>query len=127
MQYYMRRWNNVFIEVYELFKIGFPVFNECKALMMKEFKNVSKEDTIMNFSKSYGPETKMYRDIVMKANLADLRYLYQYGKPIGDNELKSAEFLSNYPNEKIDILSKSIANAFIRGYELGAKIPMLLR
>ncbi|MCK5050157.1 MAG: aminopeptidase [Candidatus Cloacimonetes bacterium] len=121
MQYYMRRWNNVFIEVYKLFKIGFPVFNECKALMMKEFKNVSKEDTIMNFSKSYGPETKMYRDIVMKANLADRRYLYQYGKPIGDNELKSAEFLSNYPIEKIDILAKSIAKAFIRGYELAKK------
>ena len=121
MQYYMKRWNNIFIEVYELFKKGLPVFDECKALMMKEFKNVSKEDTILNFSKSYGPNTKMYRDIVMKCDLADLRYLYQYGKHIGDNELKSAEFLSNYPSKKINILSKAIAKAFIRGYDLAKK------
>ncbi len=121
MQYYMKRWNKVFIEVYELFKKGLPVFDECKTLMMKEFKNVSKDDTILNFSKSYGPNTKMYRDIVMKCDLADLRYLYQYGKHIGDNELRSAEFLSNYPNEKIYILSKAIAKAFIRGYELAKK------
>ena len=121
MQYYMKRWNNVFIEIYELFKKGLPVFDECKALMMKEFKNVSQDDTILNFSKSYGPETKMYRDIVMKVDHSDLRYLYQYGKPIGDNELKSAEFLSNYPDEKINILSKAIAKAFVRGYELAKK------
>jgi len=121
MQYYMKRWNEVFIEVYELFKKGLPDLDNCKALMMKEFKNVSKEDSILNFSKSYGPNTKMYRDIVMKVDHSDLRYLYQYGKPIGDNELKSAEFLSNYPDEKINILSKAIAKAFIRGYELAKK------
>jgi aminopeptidase len=121
MQYYMLRWNKVFIEVHNLFKKGLPVFNECKNVMMGEFKKLSKEDTKMNFAKSYGPATKMYRDIVMKADLSDFRYLYQYGKHIGDNELKSAKFLSNYPSDKINILAKAIADAFIRGYELAKK------
>ncbi|MBT3756235.1 MAG: hypothetical protein HOG24_08160, partial [Candidatus Cloacimonetes bacterium] len=121
MQYYMLRWNKVFIEVHNLFKKGLPVFNECKNVMMGEFKKLSKEDTKLNFAKSYGPATKMYRDIVMKADLSDFRYLYQYGKHIGDNELKSAEFLSSYPNDKINVLAKAIADAFIRGYELAKK------
>ena len=121
MQYYMLRWNKVFIEVHNLFKKGLPVFNECKNVMMGEFKKLSKEDTKLNFAKSYGPATKMYRDIVMKADLSDFRYLYQYGKHIGDNELKSAKFLSNYPSDKINILAKAIADAFIRGYELAKK------
>ncbi|MBT4333118.1 MAG: aminopeptidase [Candidatus Cloacimonetes bacterium] len=121
MQYYMLRWNKVFIEVHNLFKKGLPAFDECKNVMMGEFKKLSKEDTKMNFAKSYGPATKMYRDIVMKADLSDFRYLYQYGKHIGDNELKSAKFLSNYPSDKINILAKAIADAFIRGYELAKK------
>jgi aminopeptidase len=121
MQYYMLRWNKVFIEVHNLFKKGLPAFDECKNVMMGEFKKLSKEDTKLNFAKSYGPATKMYRDIVMKADLSDFRYLYQYGKHIGDNELKSAEFLSSYPNDKINVLAKAIADAFIRGYELAKK------
>jgi aminopeptidase len=121
MQYYMLRWNNTFIEVNNLFKEGLPTFEECKKIMMGEFKKLSKEDTKLNFTKSYGPATKMYRDIVMKADLSDFRYLYQYGKHIGDNELKSAEFLSSYPSDKINILAKAIAKAFIRGYELAKK------
>ncbi|MBT4575456.1 MAG: aminopeptidase [Candidatus Cloacimonetes bacterium] len=117
----MLRWNKVFIEVHNLFKKGLPAFDECKNVMMGEFKKLSKEDTKMNFAKSYGPATKMYRDIVMKADLSDFRYLYQYGKHIGDNELKSAKFLSNYPSDKINILAKAVADAFIRGYELAKK------
>ena len=121
MQYFMERWNNVFIEVFELFQEEFPSFDECKTIMMKEYKNVTLIDSIINFAKSYAPETKMYSEIVMNTDLSDLRYLYQYGRPVGENELKSAEFLSNYPDEKINILAKAVSVAFIRGYELAKK------
>ena len=121
MQYYMLRWNNVFIDVIELFKAGIPAYKDCRKLMLSEFKKMNKEDSILNFTKNYGPDTVMYRDIVMNADLNDPRYLYQYGKHIGSNELQTSKFLSSYPNKKIEILADSVAKAFIRGYDLAKK------
>ncbi|HPR18411.1 MAG TPA: aminopeptidase, partial [Candidatus Cloacimonadota bacterium] len=63
----------------------------------------------------------IYRSIVMNADLSDLRYLYQYGKNISKNEIETAKFLLDYPQEKIDKLAETIAHAFIRGYELAEK------
>jgi len=111
----------VFIEVCALFQNSVPAIDDCRILMMRVFNNTNKDDVVMNFAKSYGPETIMYRNILMNADHSDLRYLYQYGKHIGENELKSAEFLSSYPDEKINILARAIAEAFIRGYELAKK------
>jgi len=57
----------------------------------------------------------------MNADLNDIRYLYQYGRNITNNEIKTAEFLKDYPQEKINVLSGAITKAFIRGYDLAKK------
>lgn len=54
-------------------------------------------------------------DIIMESDLSDLRYLYQYGDYISENEVKIAEFLNSLPEDKI----QSMADTFTEGYRLG--------
>ncbi|MCD7982357.1 MAG: aminopeptidase [Clostridiales bacterium] len=54
-------------------------------------------------------------DIVMNADLADLRYLYQYGLPVGESDLATAAFLSRLPEEQI----QAMADTYTEGYRLG--------
>ncbi|MCM1157487.1 MAG: aminopeptidase [Bacteroidales bacterium] len=57
-------------------------------------------------------------DIVMKSNLADLRYLFRYGEYITDNEIRMAEFLNSMEEEEIE----KMAYTFTHGYEEGFRI-----
>ncbi len=61
------------------------------------------------------PELTFARDIIMEADLSDLRYLYQYGEYITENELKTAEFLNSLPEEQL----QAMADTYTEGYRLG--------
>lgn len=54
-------------------------------------------------------------DIIMKSEITDIRYLYQYGDYISENEIKTASFLNSLPQEEID----NMAATFTEGYRLG--------
>ena len=62
-------------------------------------------DTEMSFAK----------DIIMESDLSDVRYLYQFGEYITENELKTAQFLNTLPEEQV----QAMANTFTEGYRLG--------
>jgi len=53
-------------------------------------------------------------DIIETQDLSDVRYLFRYGRYIGENEIKTAEFLSGY--EKIEEISKTVVNSYINGF-----------
>ncbi|MBO5069376.1 MAG: aminopeptidase [Roseburia sp.] len=57
-------------------------------------------------------------DIVMNADLTDLRYLYRYGQFIGENELKVAAFLNAIPEEEI----QAMADTYTEGYRIGFEV-----
>ncbi len=61
------------------------------------------------------PDDNFFVDIMMNADLSDLRYLYRYGLPVGDNELRIASFLNQMPDEEI----RAMADTFTEGYRLG--------
>ncbi len=61
------------------------------------------------------PDLSFATDIIMEADLTDLRYLYQYGEFITDNELRTAEFLNSLPQEQI----QAMADTYTEGYRLG--------
>jgi leucyl aminopeptidase (aminopeptidase T) len=60
-------------------------------------------------------ELSFAKDIIMDSDLTDLRYLYQYGEYITDNELKTAQFLNSLPEEQI----QAMADTYTEGYRLG--------
>ena len=41
----------------------------------------------------------------MDSDLQDLKYLYYYGEPIGENEIRMAEYMNQLPQEKIQAMA----------------------
>lgn len=60
-------------------------------------------------------ELSFARDIIMEADLSDVRYLYQFGDYITENEIKTAQFLNTLPEDQI----RAMADTFTEGYRLG--------
>ncbi len=63
------------------------------------------------------PDCCFATDIIMNNNLSDLRYLYMYGEYIGDNEIKTAEFLNKLSEEEVKAMAATYVNGFIKGFE----------
>ena len=87
--------------------------------------------TIYYFVSDYADQTIDYRtreildptldfatDIIMNSDLTDLRYLFQYGEYITDNEIRLAKFLNQMSQEDID----AMAYTYTHGYEEGFRV-----
>ncbi len=62
------------------------------------------------------PSLNFALELVMKADLTDLRYLYQYGEYISDRERRLAEFLNRLPQETIDQMADTYTEGYRRGF-----------
>ena len=54
-------------------------------------------------------------DIIMEADLTDLRYLYQFGDYITENEIRTANYLNGLSKEQV----QAMADTYTEGYRLG--------
>jgi len=55
------------------------------------------------------------KDLILESDLSDLRYLYQFGEHITENEIRTAQFLNTLPAEQV----KAMADTFTEGYRMG--------
>jgi len=60
-------------------------------------------------------ELSFAKDIIMEADLSDIRYLYRFGEYISDNEIKTAQYINSLPEEKV----QAMADTFTEGYRMG--------
>lgn len=63
----------------------------------------------------FDPSLSFVADLIEEWDLTDLRYLYQFGEYVGENELGAAAFLNSLSQEEID----SLASTFTEGYRRG--------
>ena len=61
------------------------------------------------------PEESFATDLIMNSDLTDLRYLYQFGEYISENEWKTAEHLNRLSEETI----QKMADVYSEGYRIG--------
>ncbi len=54
-------------------------------------------------------------EIVKNSDLTDLRYLYRYGVYVTENELRTAKYMNQLPEEKIALM----ADTYTEGYRIG--------
>ena len=64
------------------------------------------------------PEMDYITSIIMESDLGDLRYLYRYGARIGENELGTASYLKELPQEQI----QAMADTYTEGYRIGFEV-----
>jgi len=114
----MEEKNRVFIELYNYIKEGEPDYEQLKEIVIKPVKEVDAEKQYnINLDERFNTDFKFYNDIIENPDLSDLRYLYRYGKYISEYELKTAEFINNYPEEQISLISRIIVNAYFDGFK----------
>ena len=67
---------------------------------------------------SLDPSQRFARDIVMKSDLEDLRYLYFYGEYISDTEQKTAAYLNTLTETEIQKMADTFTEGYRKGFEL---------
>lgn len=112
----------LFIEVYNLFEdkeeLGYDNLKEILYSFEKDNTEI-----FMEYSVDYAvnPDNRFAVDIVTKSDLSDVRYLYQYGEHVGENEIKMAKYLNSLTQEKIDLLAHVYTEGYRRGFENAGK------
>ncbi len=113
---YLTICNELFIEIYNCFEgTDTPDYDELKDIVYwyaSDYCDVFVADRI---EEQVNPECRFATDIIMNSDLKDLRYLYQYGEYISENEWKTAEHLNSLPQETID----KMAEVYTEGYRVG--------
>lgn len=117
----MGEYNKLFIEIYDYVKNNEINFNEVREIVKAFEKKDLTFKREMSFKEIYDKNMGYFNDVVNKCDLKDLRYLFRFGLNISENEIKTAEFLNTYSEEKIKKLSKTIAKAMARGYVVDQK------
>ncbi|MGD9678344.1 MAG: aminopeptidase [Vulcanibacillus sp.] len=112
----MGKYNFLFINIFNYIKENEFNYEDLKKIIIDfEKKNLEKKYEF-SLKENYDIGFLNYTDIVMSSNLEDIRYLFKYGKYITKNEIKTAEFLLNYPEDKIIELAGSIVKAYVNGF-----------
>lgn len=107
---------------YELFNLIVVAMGEGKdhkdfRKIVYDFKTAIREDEDhMNVAETFTSENQFFNDIINNADLTDLKYLFEYGQYITENEIKTAKFLMSYDKAKLDVLTNTIVEAYVMGF-----------
>ncbi len=116
---YLTICNELFIEIYNCFEgEELPNYKELKEIIYwyaSDYSDVFMADRI---EEQLNPECSFATDIIMNSDLTDLRYLYQYGEYISENEWNTAKHLNSLPQETID----KMADVYTEGYRIGFEV-----
>ena len=116
---YLTICNELFIEIYNCFEgEELPNYKELKEIIYwyaSDYSDVFMADRI---EEQLNPECSFATDIIMNSDLTDLRYLYQYGEYISENEWNTAKHLNSLPQETID----KLADVYTEGYRTGFEV-----
>lgn len=94
---------------------------EVKETVISWFKNFNEDMYEVSLIEAYDNEVTGIIDFVNEADLSDERYLYQYLRPVSENEIGVARFLASYDEKELEALASNIVKAYIRSFELDKK------
>lgn len=118
----MEKYNRVFMEIATYLmnddKLDYDVLRHTATQPRREERA---DDIILDVRMRYDTDFAYLRDIVENANFADLRYLFRYGRYVSKNEVKIAQLLHEYPQQKVKEVAQHIAHSYIEGFRKDKK------
>ncbi len=106
----------LFLEVYAAFENReMPSVRTVKEILRSYVNDYCQDMVGERIREGIDPEKDFAAKIIMESDLMDLRYLYQYGEYVSDNERKMAEFLNSLSQEQIN----EMARTYTEGYRIG--------
>lgn len=112
----------LFIEVYNCFEqTPLPEYREVWQVLYWFISDYCDVFVTERVRRSVDPARDFAVRIVMDSDLEDLRYLYQYGEYVTENEIRTARFLNSLPQEEIQAMADTYTEGYRRGFELAGK------
>ncbi|MCU6762580.1 Thermophilic metalloprotease (M29) [uncultured Roseburia sp.] len=107
----------LFVQVYNCFE-GTVDLKEARQTIYWYFHDYSEIFAKRQVEEMVDPKLDFCTKIIMESDLSDLRYLYRYGLPVGENEIKTAEYLNSMPETEI----QAMADTYTEGYRIGFEV-----
>ena len=109
----------LFVQVYNCFEQEEgPDLKEAGQVIYWYFHDYSEIFAQWQVDEMTDPQLDFCTRIIMDSDLTDLRYLYRYGLPVGENELKIAEYLNGMPEAEV----QAMADTYTEGYRIGFEV-----
>lgn len=114
--FYMVILNELFLEVYSIMKEENPSYRQVKDAIYWFFSDYSEVTVRDRVGEQLEKEGNFAAEIIMNADLTDLRYLYSYGEYISENEIKMAEYMNSLSEEQIHDLAFTYTDGYREGF-----------
>lgn len=112
----------LYVQVYNCFETeGQPDVKEAKEIIYWFFHDYSEIFATWQAEEMINPDYDFCTDIVMNSDLNDLSYLYHYGLPVSENELKIAAYLNTMSQEEIQAMADTYTEGYRIGFEMTGK------
>lgn len=110
--------NELFIEIYCMFERGDVSYHQVKDVIYWFLYDYADAWMGWRVREMLDPSLSFASDIVMGADLSDIRYLYSYGEYISENEIRMAQYLSSLPQKEIDEIAFTFTDGYREGFAL---------
>lgn len=110
--------NELFIEIYCMFESGDVSYHQVKDVIYWFLYDYADAWMGWRVREMLDPSLSFASDIVMGADLSDIRYLYSYGEYISENEIRMAQYLSSLPQKEIDEIAFTFTDGYREGFAL---------
>ena len=110
--------NASFIELHCMFESGDVSYHQVKDVIYWFLYDYADAWMGWRVREMLDPSLSFASDIVMGADLSDIRYLYSYGEYISENEIRMAQYLSSLPQKEIDEIAFTFTDGYREGFAL---------
>ena len=112
----------IFLEVYQLFTCEeLPEPGQIQESLYWYCSDYCAEMMDRRTRECLDPGLSFARDIILKEDLGDLRYLYRFGEYVTENEEQTAAFLNTLSEEEISSIARTWTEGYRIGFEVGRK------
>jgi leucyl aminopeptidase (aminopeptidase T) len=110
--------NELFIEIHYLFEQDEVTYHQVKDAIYWYISDYSDVMMMYRIREQMDTELDFATSIIMDSDFNDLRYLYQYGEYISENERKTAEFLNTFTQEEMDAMAATYTDGYREGFAI---------
>ncbi len=110
--------DELFVEIYDIFEDDGPDEEEVRSALyyfVSDYTDMTLEYRVRELT---DPTLTFAKDIIMNEDLGDIRYLYDYGEYISDEEIKLSRFMASLPEETINKMADTYTEGYRRGFEV---------
>ena len=116
----------LFVQIYNLLEEPDRSAEEIKEALYWYVSDYSEEMVTRRIREAVDPDMNFAVKIICQEDLFDLRYLYQFGEYITENEEKMAAYLNGlsqefYSQEEIDAMARTFTEGYRIGFLVGRK------